>query len=176
MYLLNKETIITENRKKEFGIVEIKPLKADNLLPTYYYFRLGGDITRWDSDTGEKIKEDISQPGNHILKINPGEFILVRSRERFRCSKQVLAIFGNRSSLLKEGLTIRNSPFIDPNFPHLTELGYLDIALKNELPIPLKLQYEDKIGKISFFNVSDTYPVSDVEGTDSEEDYRSKIH
>lgn len=174
MYLLNKETIFTEN-KKEFGILEIKPLKPGNLLPTYYYFRLGGDVTRWDSDTGEKIKEDISQPGNRILKIHPGEFILVRSRERFRCSKRVLGIFGNSSRLLKQGLTIRNSPFIDPNFPHPTDPGYLDIALKNELPISIKLQYEDKIGKISFFNVSDTYPVSEVTGTISEEDYKSKI-
>lgn len=169
MYLLNA-SMIEKNNKAKDGLLDIQPLENTHLCPTYYYFSLGPQYRRWNrSNKAWELGE--LEPGNEVLDIHEEEFVLIQSQERFRCSKQCFAIFGQSSGLIRKGLSLRNSPFIDPNFPDEVDPGYLEIGLKNELNITVKLRLGDSIGKICFFNVSDTYPISDVAGSASEEDY-----
>ena len=173
MFLINDLTII-EECNKENGILDITPLESDNLEATFYYFRLGKYIYRWDKDKEKWMPDDLSLPGNELVTIEPNEYVLVQTLERFRCSKKVFANFGHTSKLFRKGLTIRNSPFIDPNFPDENSDGFLEIGLKNELNQKVKIKYQDIIGKISFFNVSDTYPISDLKNLKSKEDYKRR--
>lgn len=173
MFLINDLTILEESNK-ENGILDISPLEPDNLEPTYYYFRLGKYIYRWNKTDEKWMPDDLSLPGNEIVTIDKNEYILVQTFERFRCSKQVFASFGHTSRLFRKGLTIRNSPFIDPNFPDSKGDGFLEIGIKNELDQKVKIKYQDIIGKISFFNVSDTYPISDLKGFKSKQDYQRR--
>ena len=130
MFLLN-DRMITENKGKG-KLLNITPFEAKGLCPTYYYFRLGRHNRRWNSQ--KKIWElGELGAGTEVLEIQPREYLLVESFERFRCSKQVMAIFGQSSSLVRKGLSLRTSPFIDPNFPDEEEDGCLEIGLKNEL-------------------------------------------
>jgi hypothetical protein len=48
------------------------------------------------------------------------------------------------------------------------------MGLENLLSRPREMKYKDVIGKVLFFDVSDTYPVSDVQGTMSEKDYKRR--
>jgi deoxycytidine triphosphate deaminase len=171
MFLINDLIIRSETEKKENGILEVNPLEEENLEATFYYFRLGKLVYKWDIKKQKWMTDDLSLPGNSILTIEPNEYLLIQSYERFRCSKQVFAIFGNSSRLTRQGLSLRHSPFIDPNFPNKKDNGFLEIGLKNEFNQQVKIKYQDIIGKISFFNVADTYPVSELKGERTKADF-----
>ena len=171
MFLLNDKMITTH--KKRGGLLSIEPFQNSNLCPTYYYFTLGRQYRLWNVEKNDWHLGELSV-GNEVLEVKPKEFVLIQSEERFRCSKQCMAIFGQSSSLIRKGLSLRNSPFIDPNFPDEAKAGYLELGLKNELTKPLRLRLGERIGKVCFFNVSDTYPISDVVGTVSEEDFERR--
>ena len=168
MFLLNARMIKENNA--QHGLLDIRPFHQLHLCPTYYYFSLGSQYRRWDRSKKDWERGDLV-PGKEVLNIKEDEFVLIQSQERFRCSKQCFALFGQSSTLIRKGLSLRNSPFIDPNFPDEVDPGYLEIGLKNELNITVKLRLGDCIGKICFFNISDTYPIADVAGSASEEDF-----
>ena len=65
---------------------------------------------------------------------------------------------------MRRGLSLRHSAFIDPNFPARKRTGFLEFGLKNEIDATIPLTLADEIGKVCFFNVSDTYPISDPKG------------
>jgi hypothetical protein len=48
------------------------------------------------------------------------------------------------------------------------------MGLENLLDKPKEIRCGDIIGKIVFFDVSDTYPVRDIKGTISEKDYKRR--
>lgn len=43
--------------------------------------------------------------------------------------------------------------------------GWLSIGIKNQLNTDVILKYGDSIGKVSFYDISDTYPIEIVKGT-----------
>lgn len=66
-----------------------------------------------------------------------------------------MALFGQSSDLIKKGGQLLHSPFVDPMFK-----GKLEIGIKNISNKPIVLEYKKQIiGKISFFDISDTYPI-----------------
>lgn len=99
----------------------------------------------------------------------PRGYALIHSLERIVCSKRVLAIFGQISALPRKGLRLNHSPTVDPNFG-----GILEMGLENLLEKPKEIPYGEPIGKVMFFDISDTYPVGDVKGTISEKDYKRR--
>jgi deoxycytidine triphosphate deaminase len=174
MFLLNSETIVRSVKERQF--LEIEPFDQKGLGPSYYYFGLGRYYCKWNAQKNDWVTGDLTTPGGETLLLQGNEYVLVQSYERFRCSKQCLALFGQSSRLARMGLSLRSSPFIDPNFPRSDQTGYLEFGLKNELPRTVRLRYKERIGKVSFFNIADTYPIGDVTGTISEDDFNRRTN
>lgn len=166
MFLLNDGMVL--EYKKE-GLLDIEDFDPGLLHPTYYYFRLGKWVRIWDEERKDYHFEELGEPGREVLSISARGYALIQSLERFKCSKKVLAIFGQTSALPRKGLRLNHSPTIDPNFA-----GYLEMGLENLLDKPKEIRCGDIIGKIVFFDVSDTYPVRDIKGTISEKDYKRR--
>ena len=141
MFLLNS-LLITEHLDSEDGILSIENFISKNLQHTFYYFRLG--------------RESNSNKRNKYLSLSPEEFTTITTCESFHLSKKILGIFGQSSEYAMEGLQVLHSPFIDPGF-----FGPLTLGVKNCNNIEIILEYnESKIGKVCFFDISDTYPIN----------------
>lgn len=168
MFLLNDNLIL--DYKKE-GLLDIEGLDLDLLHPTYYYFRLGKWAKIWDEKQRDYQPIELEGTGKNVLTIPARGYCLVQSFERFKCSSKVLAIFGQISALPRKGLRLNHSPSIDPNFT-----GYLELGLENLLEHPVELEYKENIGKIMFFNISETFPVREIQGTISEKEYKRREH
>jgi dUTPase len=124
------------------GALRIIPYEAANLGTSHYYFRLGA-----------------KREGRHVvpidsrgLSIEPHNFAQIWSLESFTLSERVMGIFGSPSSLFDHGLQLLNSPFIDPSFD-----GALSLVLSNLSGEIQTIHAGEKIGKVSFFDVGDTF-------------------
>lgn len=166
MFLLNDDLIL--EYKKE-GLLDIEDIDRDLLHPTYYYFRIGKWIKIWDDKQRDYQIIELGGHGKEVLTIPPRGYCLVQSLERFYCSSKVLALFGQISALPRKGLRLNHSPSIDPNFR-----GYLEMGLENILDHPVELKYKENIGKMMFFNISETFPVREIQGTISEKEYKRR--
>ena len=166
MFLLNNEMIL---RYQKEGLLDIEDLKMELIHPTYYYFRLGSPVRVWNESRKEYHLEELGESGKEVLTIPARGYILIQSLERFTCSKKILGIFGQVSALARKGLRLNHSPTIDPNFR-----GYLEMGLENLLDRPRELRHGERIGKVLFFDVSDTYPIPNIKGTISEKDYKRR--
>ncbi len=144
MFLLSKNTLMKHGYLK--NQIKISPMKAKNLIKTFYYFR-AGDTLKLISPKEEII--DLEKVGKATIPANG--FGLIKSREHFSFDSSILAIFGNVSDLIKKGIQIVNSPSIDPGFE-----GSLTLGIKNLTDRPVDISFDDNIGKILFFNVADT--------------------
>ncbi len=144
MFLLSKETLIKHGYLK--NQIKISPFKQTNLIKTFYYFS-AGDTLKMLSPKEEIIDLEKTQKAT----IPPNGFGLIKSREFFDFDSSIMALFGNISDLVKRGLQIINSPSIDPGFQ-----GHLTLGIKNLTENPIDISFDEKIGKILFFNVADT--------------------
>ena len=156
MFLLNSTIICEQVRKQNGELLKILNFEPSNLRPTYYYFRLGASVQRWDGHAGARRREVLTLGDS--LNLESQEYVLVQAVELFWHSAACFAVLGPASRLIEKGLSMRHSPFIDPTFPGNT-VGFLDLGLKNELSVPNSITIGDIIGKICFFNVADTYPI-----------------
>jgi deoxycytidine triphosphate deaminase len=166
MFLLTDKMILEYIQE---GLLEIRDFDEKFLHPTYYYFRLGKWVGIWNENVKDYHYEELGEPGREVLSIPPRGYALIKSLEWFKCSKKVLAIFGHTSALPRKGLRLNHSPTIDPNFA-----GYLEMGLENLLDKHREIRYGDIIGKVLFFDISDTYPVRDIKGTLSEKEYKRR--
>lgn len=157
MFLLNNE-IIFDECKKDSGILRITDFDKTCLGPSYYYFRLGRHYHRWNAETSNWIIGELT-PDDQELIVGPEDYVIVQSLETFDLSRSVMAMFGPATQLFRQGFSMRNSPFIDPNFPGDEGGGYLELGLKNEISMPISIRFRSVIGKACFYNVSDTYPI-----------------
>ena len=69
-------------------------------------------------------------------------------------SNKILGILGNSSDFIKRGVEIKYSPFLEPYFR-----GRLQLIVKNFSSNKIKLKSGQIIGKVTFFNISDTSPI-----------------
>jgi len=166
MFLLDDQ-MITEYMKR--GHLSISDFEQTMLHPTYYYFRLGKWAKVFDEQRLDYRAEEIGEPGREVLSIPAHGYALIQTFERFKLSGKVLGFFGQPSALPRKGLRLNHSPTIDPRFD-----GYLEMGLENLLDRPVQVEYRERIGKVVFFDVSDTNPVGDIKGTLSEEDFRRR--
>jgi deoxycytidine triphosphate deaminase len=162
MYLLNDELIRSYIKKPKGTYLDIHGFDERNLHPTYYYFRLGHHYKMLDRDTGKWETGELDNQ-NRIIRLEQFGYVLVKSFERFYLSEKVMAIFGQTSGFTKSGLQLVHSPFIDPLFD-----GHLDLGIWNRMPWTVDLEIGHTIGKVKFFDISDTYPIRDSRGTVSE--------
>ena len=152
MYLLNRQQL--EKHANDFNsrYLTIKNFSSKNLQHTSYYFRVGHIYQIVNSAEDKKLKELTRE--NRILTIEPGQYILIRSAEIFTLSEKVKAFVGSHGEAVSSGLLVNYSPFIDPLYD-----GWLEIGVKNLLNTNIHLKMGQKIGKLSFFDISDTYPI-----------------
>ena len=149
MFLLNHSLILNHINKKS-QVLNIWDFKEQNLEHTFYYFRLGSE----GQVNGNPFKLS-DEPENKFLTIKPNDYAIIKTHETFVLSDKILAMFGQSSDLIKKGGQLLHSPFIDPLFQGKLELGIKNISTKD-----IVLEYKNQIiGKISFFDISDTYPI-----------------
>lgn len=145
MFLLSRETLITHGYLR--NQIKISPFMESNLIKTFYYFRAGETLKILSP---EEKSIDLEKTKKALIPANG--FGLIKTREHFIFDATILAIFGNLTDLIKKGLQIINSPSIDPGFE-----GHLTLGIKNNSSSAVEIEFEEKIGKILFFNISDTY-------------------
>jgi len=122
------------------NLLRVGNYHEENHVGTFYYFRLGAT-----EDAGHLI------PVDGGITLEPRESRHVWSLESFHLSAKVLGLFGGISSLIGEGLQLVNSPSIDPGFT-----GLLELAIINHRNEPVQLPASANIGKVLFFDVSDS--------------------
>jgi deoxycytidine triphosphate deaminase len=158
MYLLNNIQIETHATKSDFNYLGIEHFEKNNLQHTSYYFRLGYNYSIFDEDGNTQI--GVIPKENPILVIKPDDYIIVESIEIFSLSNKVKGTIGSLSEMIYKGLQINYSPFIDPLYN-----GWLSVGIKNLLKKDIILKYGENIGKVSFYDISDTYPIKIVKGS-----------
>jgi deoxycytidine triphosphate deaminase len=158
MYLLNNYQISKHVEDANSNYLDIDNYEKDNLQHTSYYFRLGLSYTTFDEE-GNKVQMEAPRK-KPIIKIKPHEYIIVESIEVFTLSDKVKGTIGSLSDMINKGLQINYSPFIDPLYK-----GWLSVGIKNLLNKEIDLICGDNIGKVSFYDISDTYPIKIIKGS-----------
>lgn len=149
MFLLNHQ-LIRNYVESNSPILDIWDFKLENLQHTFYYFRLGSEGVI--NGNPFKLSKDAN---NKKLTLQPDDYAIIKTHETFAISEKLISILGQSSDLTKKGLQLIHSPFIDPKFR-----GKLELGIKNINNKPISLEYKQQIiGKISFFDISDTYPI-----------------
>jgi len=138
MFMISKFMYNVLYKPREY--IKINPYEEENHISNFYYFRLGAI-----NDNGNLVEID------KTLTIPKNGFITVWSLEEFIFGERILGLFGNLSALVGRGLQLVHSPSIDPGFT-----GCLSLGIKNNTSDPVDLAMGDRIGKILFFDVSDT--------------------
>lgn len=139
----------------------IKNFNPTNLQHTFYYFCLGANIIYMNESCPEGKSLDLSNGKEKYFTLEPGDFVTITTRETFRMSERIMGVLGQCGDRVKEGLLLIHSPFIDPCYH-----GKLKFGLKNIGHKKIRLEYEKSIiGKVSFFDISDTYPIHIKEGS-----------
>lgn len=81
--------------------------------------------------------------------LQPGQFVLASSIERFNIPNGIVGRLEGKSSLARLGIIIHTAGFIDPGFH-----GTLTFEITNLNDKPHKLQHEDLIGQVAFIRMS----------------------
>ncbi|MGX6447720.1 dCTP deaminase domain-containing protein [Patulibacter sp. S7RM1-6] len=136
--------------------VRIAGFQRDCLQHSAYYFRLGPSYQRRRSDGEVEAPSQLDESRGELLRFAPREYIQVVSAEEFALSGRALGILGAVSDVGAYGLTMVNSLFIDPFFPGLSGTAPLSLGLVNLNPTPASLAVGSRIGKVAFFDVSDS--------------------
>jgi deoxycytidine triphosphate deaminase len=157
MYLLNAQQISKHVQSPRGQYLDIENYDERSLQHTSYYFRLGEQYELLGGTEPQIMRLTEDKP---YLNLGPNGYAVVKSHEIFILSDKLIGIFGQRSRLAAQGLELVHSPFIDPLFR-----GRLVLGLSNRLPVAVRLRLGQIIGKVSFFDISDTYPVQVIAGS-----------
>ncbi len=128
--------------------LSIQNFEPKMLQHVTYCIRLGEHLEvlrsngSWES---ESVDELIS------YELSPHEYVKIWSLEEMSLSTDVCGIFGPISDLIEQGLELVYSPFIEPLFR-----GRLRLGLCNVLSCPIQIRMSQPVGKILFFDVSDS--------------------
>jgi deoxycytidine triphosphate deaminase len=153
MYLLNDQQIHHYVSDAPRGVyLDIEDYDPRMLQHTSYYFRLGSVIELVTQEERKLYRIDEESP---FLTIEPGQYCIVKSLETFILSEKVLGIFGQVGDFVHSGLELVHSPYIDPLFH-----GALELGLGNRTLASVKVKFRQRIGKVTFFDISDTYPIA----------------
>lgn len=139
MFMISKLMFETTYRKE--NLIDIEPYEEKNHIGNFYYFRFGV------INQEENIQ---SRDGKVVIPENG--FVRFQSLERFRLSWRVMAHLGNRSALIEQGLQLIHSPTIDPGYPETVALDHPGFLTPKKVSLPIG----EKVGKILFYDVSDT--------------------
>jgi len=167
MYLLNHEQIRRYVAAPRGTYLDIINFDSTRLQHTSYYFGVGRDYEILDGDNFRLAR--MNDGRGSILTLPPRGYAIVKSSEIFMLSEKVMGILGPVSDLMRLGLELVHSPFIDPLF-----YGQLELGLWNRLERPASISSEQIIGKVSFFDISDTYPIEVIPKSAQDEKFRKR--
>jgi len=120
--------------------LKIEPIDDSSFTPNCYYFRLGG------------IKEEGHVvPLEEPVTLGRRQIKRVFSAETFSLSERVFALIGPCSELICSGLSLRNSPTIDPGYS-----GCLEMLIENLNDERVSIKPAMIIGKAVFFDICET--------------------
>lgn len=166
MFLLNNQEIRERLDDPTGAYLDIANFDASFLQHTFYYFRLGSEYEIQVSDEFQTHRLTGEKP---VLTLEPNGYAVVKSHETFKLSDKVMAVLGPSSDFVRSGLELVHSPFIDPLFH-----GQLEMGLRNRLSKRVNLRLGHRIGKIAFFDVSDSRPIQLIEGSVVEHKFKSR--
>ena len=124
-------------------MLSIDPYDETKHLGSFYYFRLGAEAVGDDVTQVKPIKTELVIPKQSL--------VTVWTLERLTLSDRVLGLFGNTTSFVKSGLQLVHGMSVDPGFN-----GSLVLGIRNNTGTDARLRVGDIIGKIIFFDVSDS--------------------
>jgi deoxycytidine triphosphate deaminase len=153
MFLISKfvyDLVQKSKDDKTSPYLLIEDYLAANHKQTFYKFRFGA------KNKVDKNGDDVYGEEEPVV-LERGAFEKIWSLEKFVLSERVLAIFGHSSDLFLRGLELINSPFIDPAYP-----GKLQLIVRNFSNEQVTLSVGDIIGKITFFDISETILSADT--------------
>ena len=163
MFLLNRNMVIHHLNDGDIAIENFEKL---NLLHTYYYFRLASAYLVWDGKTKRFEKKNCDKG---MIVIPARGYVLVESYERFKLNDKVFSTVSQVSDLPLSGLRLNHSGSIDPFYS-----GRLEMGIENLLDVDVSVEEKRNIGKILFFNVSDSRPITRPSETISKEKYERR--
>jgi deoxycytidine triphosphate deaminase len=167
MFLLNSQQIERHVESPRGQYLDIVDFDREKLQHTSYYFSLGENVEIL-TGTGDPqiIRLTKEKP---YLNLPPHGYALVKTHETFMFSDKLIGVLGQTTELAKHGMELVHSPFIDPLY-----YGRLLCGLSNRLPSVARIRLGEPIGKISFFDISDTYPVSVIKGSIQESTFKER--
>jgi deoxycytidine triphosphate deaminase len=142
MFLISKFVYEAMGKSKlhaTSAYLRIHNYSPENHQQTFYKFRYGAP----------DVDGKVTAPSE--IRLESGLSEAVWSLEGFDLSERVFGIFGHSSVLFKRGLELIHSPFVDPVFE-----GQLQLVVRNFSDHTVALTPGDILGKIMFFDISDT--------------------
>lgn len=142
--------VLTKEDIKRYGKQLIDPFGGDPCLtPVGYDIRVGEEVSFITSGQKKTLRK-----GDYV-EIPPWERFAVKSLEKVKMPKDMFALIATRIGLLWEGLTSLGTK-IDPLFQ-----DELMLIFSNDSDVPLRLDYEQRICNIMFFEYEN--PPEDLE-------------
>src|SRR5574338_22007 len=126
-------------------------VRLGDLFLAYYESDLGvGDISTLQPVEGTKVGYEPQEwRGEEARVIQPQEFILATTVEKFVFPDNVAGTVMGKSSLARQGLMVTAAGFIDPGFR-----GEITLQLKNLRGKPLLVYFNQPIAQVVFHRVS----------------------
>lgn len=152
MQLMTRQMILTAMHDGRLGIV---PFSEIHLQHASYYFTLD-ETYRLPDDSGEEPILRALTDASPFLSLSPGGYYHVRSREQIRLGLDIVGIIGARSRMAWGNLELVNAPFIDPGFPSPGGGGHLELGLKFHGLMRGAIRAGSIIGKITFWDISES--------------------
>jgi len=161
MYLLNNLEIRNSVAQANKSYLAIDKFENQYLQHTFYYFRLGSFLST--------KKATVPLTSNKI-NLPPESYINIESLETFYLGDRIFSIIGQSTELIMSGIQLNYSPFIDPLFQ-----GRLRLGIKNFSQDNIDLEIGQIIGKVSFFDITDSLPIKVDMGSIIEDKFRRRL-
>ncbi len=156
MFLLSRG--IVEGVYLPKGYMSIKPFDPECFVSGSYTFRLGAIAT----EAGPaKITDSV--------ELKPGARVSVWSLEVFDMRGRTQGILGNTTQLIRLGGELVHSVCIDPHFQ-----GCLELIIANNSVETIVLAPGAPIGKVSLYDVSESFGQDDLKQDELPESYRQR--
>lgn len=167
MYLLSHKELRNHIHDAYKDYLSIIDFEEEMLQHTFYYFRLG---TEYEIKPSQKHTSFNPTGDEQNLLLQPYDYATIRSHETFKLSDKVMGILGQSSDLIRTGLELAHSPFVDPLYH-----GKLEMGIWNRLSIPVSIKLGQVIRKVAFFDVSDSSPIKVLEGSIVGQKFKKRV-
>lgn len=127
------------------GDITIEHFEKERLEAASYDARVGNSVLLGGRDV------EIDMRSDRTVTIEPGDFVLILTRERFALAPDIVGHLGLRSYLGRKGLVLLAGLQIDPGFD-----GHLVIGGFNAAPRRLHLDFEEHFVTVEFHRLSRT--------------------